>query len=339
MGACAPKSRAKFCGRCRYNSGTRTLLHTGTLPLPHRSPLFPSPFRLSPFSLYSRLSCLSFRSPFPLPRCSHAILLPPPWTLVCRSSLLFPLCHSAPFHLRRYLCCSPFHREFFSSIFFAFFLPLDLYSHPTQHLLQLGYPTRVALVSLLRFSLFYCSPSFLNRSLLSLFIFFFLVLLFYFLFFFFFLVFHSFTFLQPSPSIGKAPPPVTQSISSTAASVLISDGWVGETGAGDYYDWLIGNESPPPPPPTSCIHHLYAKRRPLIPHMPHCRASFALFCGTASERENRWPRDRPNPPVTDVLRRNMRLILVTIVIEHESTKNLSVFTRNALHLRYLESYP
>ena len=147
--------------------------------------LFLTPFRLSPFSLYSRVSCLSFRSPFPLPRCSRAILLPLPWTLVCRSSLLFPLCHSAPFHLRRYLCCSPFHRDFFSSIFFAFFLPLDLYSHPTQHLLQLGYPTRVALVSLLRFSLFYCSPSFLNRSLLSLLISFFLVLFFYFLFLFF----------------------------------------------------------------------------------------------------------------------------------------------------------
>lgn len=153
----------------------------------------------------------------------------------------------------------------------------------------------------------------------------------------FFLVFHSFTFLQPSPSIAKAPPPVTQSTSSTAASVLISDGWVGETGAGDYYDWLIGNESPPPPPPTSCIHHLYAKRRPLIPHMPHCRASFALFCGTASERENRWPRDRPNPPVTDVLRRNMRLTRVNC---HRTRVNgESVFTRNALHLRYLESSP
>lgn len=186
-------------------------------------------------------------------------------------------------------------------------------------------------VLLLTFLLKPISPLALHLLLLS-----FVVL---FSFFFFFLVFHSFTFLQPSPSIGKAPPPVTQSTSSTAASVLISDGWVGETGAGDYYDWLIGNESPPPPPPTSCIHHLYAKRRPLIPHMPHCRASFALFCGTASERENRWPRDRPNPPVTDVLRRNMRLILVTIVIEHESTKNLSVFTRNALHLRYLESSP
>lgn len=338
MGACAPKSRAKFCGRCRYNSGTRTLLHTGTLPLPRRSPLFPPPFRLSPFSLYS---CLSFRSPFPLPRCSRAILLPLSWTLqslVCRSSLPLPLCHSTPFRLRRCLCCSPF-QNFFSSISFAFFLPLDLYSHPAQHLLQLGYPTRVApLVSLLRFSLFYCSPSFLDQSFLLLllfFFFFFLVLFFYFLFLSFFSVFHSFTFLQPSPSIAKAPPPVTQSTSSTAASVLISDGWVGETGAGDYYDWLIGNESPPPPPPTSCIHHLYAKRRPLIPHMPHCRASFALFCGTASERENRWPRDRPNPPVTDVLRRNMRLIRVTIVIEHESTEYLPVFARNASHLRNL----
>lgn len=340
MGACAPKSRAKFCGRCRYNSGTRTLLHTGTLPLPRRSPLFPPPFRLSPFSLYS---CLSFRSPFPLPHCSRAILLPLSWTLqslVCRFSpylSLFVTLHHFTFVV---IFVVLLFRIFFSSISFAFFLPLDLYSHPAQHLLQLGYPTRVALVSLLRFSLFYCSPSFLDQSFLLLLLLHLLLLLsfvflFSFSFSFSFSVFHSFTFLQPSPSIAKAPPPVTQSTSSTAASVLISDGWVGETGAGDYYDWLIGNESPPPPPPTSCIHHLYAKRRPLIPHMPHCRASFALFCGTASERENRWPRDRPNPPVTDVLRRNMRLIRVTIVIEHESTENLPVFTRNVSHLRNL----
>lgn len=33
VGACAPKGRAKFCGRCRYNSGTRTLLHTGARAL------------------------------------------------------------------------------------------------------------------------------------------------------------------------------------------------------------------------------------------------------------------------------------------------------------------
>lgn len=119
VGACAPKGRAKFCGRCRYNSGTRTLLHTGTLSLflssvsvlssylflsllRRFSSLYDFPFSLSCFCIFLHLLYRRDRHGRP-----QSLLSPPPDS----------------FHLRRLRCSC-----FDSSL---------LLSHPSPILLSL----------------------------------------------------------------------------------------------------------------------------------------------------------------------------------------------------------
>lgn len=81
--ACAPKSRAKFCGRCRCNSGTRTLLRSGAFFLLGSPPLYDS-LRSPRFS--SSLLSLSFSLP-PSLLLFYPPSLPPPHLPRCHGRL------------------------------------------------------------------------------------------------------------------------------------------------------------------------------------------------------------------------------------------------------------
>ena len=260
---------------------------------------------------------------------------------VCRSSLPSP----PPFHLRRCLRCSPFHREPFLARFFRPLLPSRPEYTPTPCSIFPATPHLNA--PLLRYNLFFSSPLSLSLSpwscslilafflrwpffSLSFFFFFFFFCFFFFFFFFFclFFCFHSSTFF------GYPRHWLVRRLLRRLHQFPISDGQLSETGAADYYDRLIGNESPPPPPPTPC-HTTYAPT--VDPAHATLSRFFRFICAAGI-----WTRGTggsetwPNPPVTDVPRQLCYVPRArpTSSPDTSPTMNLTYFQHEASHLRW-----